>query len=799
MNFFVTHFGKIILNFFIIALLLIYSHLIHSDTRPNVIILLVDDLDVKTFDALLENGYLPHIQNNLINKGVRFQNSFVNTPLCCPSRATMLTGLFAKNHGVLNVTTSELKNANSQKTKKGLKYWVNTSGQELWTSTLPVWMQRAGYQTGHIGKYLNGYTLDTPSAYVPSGYDYWRGLKDPHTYKMWEWQFVEKGIFDSAGTLKTAYKNTRYDTATKSDDNYQTQVLSNYAQEFLSAQNDKKNFFLIISPVAPHTEGDYETNYDAGKFSDSIRPAPKYAHLSNGIAEDGEMPELTLDNSTTERLTNGMSDKPLQLAQSFVDSNEELAVKQQFKDRSAAMLSVDDLIGGIFTKLKEKNLDQNTVVIFTSDNGWMYGNHGLNGKSWAYEASIRVPLIIMDPRNPNQNVSSQEITMNTDLAPTVTHLAGVLNDANGDNQADFNFDGRSLAPWIYNPSYPYERKIAMIEYYSDGTSTKKSPNSFTAIRYIDHQNRDELYVHYYSSINTQEGFSPFTEFYDMKTDVTQEYGFVPSMAQKIEYDSLVFDFNHSWALKAGSKTAASYPAPPARNLEQTLLGDLRANAFSGCVIQYKTCYSKNNFIDGTLGEITKTVSAKNQSFQYLVASEINDVSLRFYNTPEKDNLKNQCLALAWDYAKTCNDPAEKEEILASFYWQDSLIEENIGWRSRNFERLQSVLPRVPDKESEKNPETAKTAKVSTTPSSSGNFISSQNPYYPYQLSVSVIFFLDITIEDLRNGEKIVVFAGLRGSANYSTVKSKVLSLLKENLKLKTPDFKIIKSELGILE
>ena len=201
--------------------------------KPNVLTIMVDDLDEDMFDLLLENGWLPNIEHYLLEQGTRFDNSFVSDPVCCPSRTTYITGQYVKNHGVLGVT-------------KGVAYWYwDEEADNPENRAMAVQMQRAGYFTGHVGKYLNGYGMYSPAEYTPKGYDQWYGLLDPTTYDMYDYRM---NVTRDGSTEVVQYQG--YDAA-----HYQTDVLRDRALDFLAAADQQlRPFFLTVTPVAPHIE-----------------------------------------------------------------------------------------------------------------------------------------------------------------------------------------------------------------------------------------------------------------------------------------------------------------------------------------------------------------------------------------------------------------------------------------------------------------------------------------------------------------------------------------------------------------
>lgn len=217
-------------------------HAVEPQTPPNIIVILADDLSEDVMNAVLDNNLAPNIQQYLIDEGVSFKQSFVTTALCCPSRATFLTGMYSHNHGIFsNLTPDPFKSGIAW---PGWLSELGSPGQNA--STLPVWLRNVNYYTGYVGKYLNGYGkvapahVSDPETFVPPGWDDWQGLIDPTTYLMYNYRLNDNGVVVNYG---------------EADADYQTDVLSGRAVDFIEeASLQSKPFFLFVSTLAPHTE-----------------------------------------------------------------------------------------------------------------------------------------------------------------------------------------------------------------------------------------------------------------------------------------------------------------------------------------------------------------------------------------------------------------------------------------------------------------------------------------------------------------------------------------------------------------
>jgi len=369
--------------------------------RPNVILLVVDDLDVSSLHAAAAAGYLPNLVEHVGAGGTEFTESFVTLSLCCPSRATALTGQYGHNHGVIRNTGP-------------------SGGFERFDdgSTLATWLSGAGYHTGHVGKYLNGYR---DPGYVPPGWDDWQALVDPTTYCMYDYVVSDNGS-------PVAYGSAVAD--------YQTDVLAGRADDFIREwheRGDTRPFFLSLAPLAPHLESACEPL--------RVRPAPRH--------EDTAALPLPRPPSFNEQ---EMGDKPTWMQR--LPLLPEATLQAAYADRIASLRAVDDMVGRLALRLRAIGAGERTAVFFTSDNGYLLGQHRWPSKVLMYEESIRVPLIVRLPWAA-QRPSVAQIALNNDLAPTIAALAGV--------EPGLVMDGRSLLPLLQGDASSWRRRF-LVEY-----------------------------------------------------------------------------------------------------------------------------------------------------------------------------------------------------------------------------------------------------------------------------------------------------------------------------------------------
>jgi len=382
---------------------------------PNVVMIMTDDLDTSVFETALALGYLPNIDTELVQKGTTFNNTFAALPMCCPSRTSYLTGQYPHNHHVYR----------NRGPMGGFDHFDNDG------STVAVWMHNAGYRTGIIGKYLNGYGRTAKSeggAYIAPGWDTWDALFTASQY----------GYYMSRNGIRVKYGTT--------PDDYQTDVLSGLGVGFLQNQSDGRPFYLTMTPTAPHYEGSDDDDDSGG----TIRPAPRYTATP---------PLLTIPPESKASYNEAdMSDKPAWMqADALVDP---VGQRAGYNSKIAAMRAVDDMVGDLIATLRANGQEANTVIVFTADNGFQYGTHRRTQKTEMYEESIRIPMII---RGPGQTVprSVDAWAMNIDWAPTIVDYAGAM--------PDIAVDGTSLKGFVDTATPPEGRRTVLIEHPCDGT------------------------------------------------------------------------------------------------------------------------------------------------------------------------------------------------------------------------------------------------------------------------------------------------------------------------------------------
>jgi N-acetylglucosamine-6-sulfatase len=332
-----------------------------SSTKRNVVFILIDD---QRYDALGFAGH-PFLEtphlDALARNGLVFDRAFVTTSLCSPSRASILTGQYAHRHGVLDNSTR-------------LAEHVPTFPQEL---------QRAGYETAFVGKWHMGGASDEPRP----GFDRWVSFRG-------------QGVYENPTLNIDGEKVER--------EGYTTDLLTDYAVDFLEHPHETP-FMLYLSHKAVHAE---------------FLPAPR--HRDSYAEKHYPHPASMAD---TEEYYRGKPRWVRDQRASWhgVDAmyNHDVDFDEFAKRYAETMRAVDDSVGRVVQTLRDQGLLESTLLIYTSDNGFLFGEHGLIDKRTMYEESIRVPLIVHCPELIPAPGSRAQMILNLDFAPTILAAAGL--------------------------------------------------------------------------------------------------------------------------------------------------------------------------------------------------------------------------------------------------------------------------------------------------------------------------------------------------------------------------------------
>ena len=437
-----------------------------ASSKPNFLVVVTDDQTLEQMRAL------PKTERLVGRKGTVFSDAVVTTPHCCPSRASYLTGQYAHNHGILS-------------NKHGYPAFVDPG------NVLPVWLQRAGYTTAHLGKFLNGYEkVVGPITTVAPGWDEWATLLKPRRFLDYELQVNGESV---------KYGEEHRD--------YLTNVLTERAKRLIgnfSAAGDDP-FYIQVDDYAPHS-GAGDPSGECKDFTGA---------LGSGWRRYGDKP-LPAPESFNEK---EIEDKPI-----FVQRHDRLGkgtkerMRNAYRCALASLETVDEGVKELVNELDEAGELEDTVILFTSDNGYFYGEHRIPGsKTLPYEETIHVPLLIRLPESlrgdERVNRVDQQVA-NIDLAPTILDLADAT-PCNGEGCRAM--DGRSLLPLLQDRNgFPSDRALIV-----ELTQGKEKVKPTLSCSYQGIRTSREIYVEHTSvprpSDRTCQPASE-VEHYDLRSD-----------------------------------------------------------------------------------------------------------------------------------------------------------------------------------------------------------------------------------------------------------------------------------------
>src|SRR6476620_3065053 len=378
-----------------------------SPDAPNVLV-------IETDDQTLESMKVMQNVNSMIgDQGVTFANNILNFSLCCPSRSTFLTGQYVHNHGVWS----------NQSPNGGFQKFESLHGN----NNLAVWLHRAGYFTAMIGKYLNQYK-NQPG--IPPGWSEWHATA-PYDQRVYNYPINNNGALTQFGQDPSDFK----------DD-----VLTRKAVDFVNRRSTQPApFFLWLTYTAPHVGGPPNPN-PPQDCKDAAKPAPRDADAFNNVP----LPKPPNFNEAD------VSDKPKAIRQMPRLTQTQIGnIQRKYRCELESLLAVDLCVKKVINALKTKGALDNTLIIYTSDNGYFHGEHRIPGdKQRVYEESIRVPLEMRGPGVP-KGVTINPLVTNADLAPTIVDAANT--------RAGLTMDGTSLLPIVRHPLTDKNRELLVEE------------------------------------------------------------------------------------------------------------------------------------------------------------------------------------------------------------------------------------------------------------------------------------------------------------------------------------------------
>lgn len=402
---------------------------VSAASLPNIVIIMLDDLDAASVSAM------ETANRRIGGEGMIFSNCFATTPICGPSRASLLRGQYAHNHGVQRNTGDNA----------GFRAFSNAG---LERETLATLLRDAGYRTALIGKYLNGYAPSENTSYIPPGWDYWAAPVNHDAYRSFRYVMNVNG------------QQVRFGKRKK---DYLTDVLAKHAKAFLDdALKESRPFLLMLTPFAPH--------------SPSV-PAPRH----KGSFQGKKAPRSPAFNERNNRDKSSWLKQAPRLSTTRIQR-----LDQSYESRLESLQAVDDMIADVMNRLDERGALGNTYIMLLSDNGYFLGDlRQPNGKDAPYDSATRVPFLVRGPGIAAGSQSAQ-IALNIDILPTVLQMAGVAIPGFA--------DGRSLLP-IMRGHAQDGRLHALFEGFGKETGDEGSSEAaappFRALR-----GREALYVEY---------------------------------------------------------------------------------------------------------------------------------------------------------------------------------------------------------------------------------------------------------------------------------------------------------------
>jgi N-acetylglucosamine-6-sulfatase len=443
-------------------------------SRPNILVVLSDD---QRADAA---RCMPRLNAWLGAQGTTFTHHFASTPLCCPARSTLLTGLYPRHHGVLH--NGDIEDPGDQDVTEGL------SGASLFRArgnegrTVATALRAGGYRTAFFGKYLNAYDrlIASEGPYVPPGWDEWHAFAHAEYFNF---SLVERALGEGTGRLNfyPSAAPARTAAATRGcrqaerlggrcvpaqGEGYSTDVLAGQLRGFIQrATRDRTPFFAVLAVKSPHGPFESPARYQPDPDEAVFTPAAE-----NELASCPFFDPAWRNDAINEA---DISDKPAWVRRLGEGRTAQRLIRTR-RQQLVSMLAVEDAMEGVRATLRESGAEANTVVVFLGDNGFSWGEHRYSAKNCAYEPCVRVPLTVLDPRHPTRARAVDALTVDVDIAPTLAALAGVpMPEAR---------DGRSLTPITSGAADTVGRDAVFLSCWGRGPNPRGNPDTVSAVR-----------------------------------------------------------------------------------------------------------------------------------------------------------------------------------------------------------------------------------------------------------------------------------------------------------------------------
>jgi N-acetylglucosamine-6-sulfatase len=469
--------------------------------QRNIVFILIDDMRYDFF-GFMGHPFLktPHL-DALARGGVHCRNAFVTTSLCSPSRASILTGVYAHRHRVID----------------------NNNPLPPGRPLFPQYLRQAGYATAFVGKWHMGGERDDPQP----GFDHWISFKGQGTY------LPGKNGMNVNGKRRP-------------QKGYITDELTDYAVDWLQARPKDRPFFLYLSHKAVHVDlrpgadGQARVLVPGATAPREFIAAPRH----KGRYKHHPVPHPKTMANTPENLhgrpmwVRNQRDSVIGVDYAFYTTD---GIDAYYRQYCETLLAVDESVGRLVAELRRQGLLEGTLIVFMSDNGYLFGEHGLIDKRAAYEESIRVPLLLHCPELFQGGTRVERMVANIDIAPTLLAAAGLKAPAGIDGSSFLPLARGELIPWRDALLYEYfwERNLPMVP-----TMHALRTERYVYIRYHGLWDQDELF--------------------DLRDDPRQTKNLIESEAHR----PLLQDLNRRLFQELAASDGLQLPLPPDRGLQQ---------------------------------------------------------------------------------------------------------------------------------------------------------------------------------------------------------------------------------------
>ena len=504
--------------------------------RPNIVVVMADDMRA---DDL---RFMPHVRRLVAARGLTYENTFSPYPLCCPARASFLTGQYAHNHRVLG---------------NAAPYGFGGFDD---SATVATSLQEAGYRTAFVGKYLNDYGL-VPSrvtgaasaTFVPAGWSDWHGLLQvPYPVGAGTYHYFHP-VLNENGTVRSY------------EGEYQTTLLGRIARDVVVESAGEQPFFVYLSTLAPHDglphepdDVDYvrRDNGTESWFPSAARPAWVRGRADALVARSPGLPAVGQPEDD-------VSDKPRSVQMPPLNDAEVEAEARVTRQRAESLFVLDLEVARLVDTLRVTGELDDTVLVFTSDNGYFLGEHRKRlGKTLPYEPALRVPLLVAGPGVPSGRRFDPVIT--PDLTATIVDLAGA--------RAPHPADGRSLRWNIRNGDRGWTAPV-VTEAIADRASAGGTPAA-VARGFVDARTTIGLRTARYKLVRWASGA---VELYDLERDPNELTNLVRDPAYAAVRDRLTRLW---WRYRdcAGAACTRELPAPFRSDADEVEAATIRQRA-----------------------------------------------------------------------------------------------------------------------------------------------------------------------------------------------------------------------------